>query len=187
MTLREALKSANHTEVFRLINEKDQQWIAAADRPSLEQTTSAYTKVIAELLSKPSTVPYKMSWIVREQEDWYDKHIYIDVGLINHDYMPPAEGLKPWGGDGKIQPPEGYYDCNDEKYNKYYAAGFASWSEMIDTPIVNELNLPLEKVVAEMLWEITFYGWTEKKQGEFIAEIEKRLEEALEDEPGEPI
>jgi hypothetical protein len=182
MTLREAIQAANLEEVYRLINEKDQGYIAECDRPTLEKTRKAYSGVVAELLSKPATKPYDMPWVVREQTDWYDGHKYIEVGFVNPKYVAPAEGLKPWGGDGGKTPvPEGCYDCNDDKHNQYFAAGFAKWSEVIDTPIVNEVGCSLDKMVAEMLWEITFYGWTEKKQAEFVTEIEERLVQAKEE------
>ena len=182
MTLREALQSANLDEVYRLINEKDQGYIAECDRPTLEQTCKAYSGVVAELLSKPSTVPYDMPWIVREATDWFDGHKYPEVCFFNPNYVKPPEGLKPWGGDGGKTPiPEGCYDCNDNKHNEFFACGFAKWSEVIDTPIINDLGCSTEKLLAEMLWEITFYGWTEEKQGEFVAELEERLVQAKEE------
>ena len=178
MTLREALQTANLSEVYRSIYEKDQGNVAECDRPSLETTIRAYSKVVEELLSKPSVPPYEMSWIVKEEKDWYDGHKYIDVCFLNPNYIAPTEGLKPWGGDDKTPIPDGHYDCNDNKHNQYFAAGFTKWSVVIDTPIVNGVNLPLEKMLAELLWELTFYGWTEKKQEENVAEIERRCEEA---------
>jgi hypothetical protein len=181
MTLREAIKSADLEEVYRLINEKDQGYVAECDRPTLEKTRASYAAVVEELLSKPATTPYEMSWNIREEADWYDGHKYPNVGFINHNYVAPAEGLEPWGGDGKTPVPEGKYDCNDEKYNKYFAAGFVGWSQTIDTPIINEGNYPLNQMVAEMLWEITFYGWTEKKNEEFKSELEERLVQAKEE------
>jgi hypothetical protein len=178
MTLREALKAANHEEVFRLIVEKDKDYLVESDKITLDKARDAYSRVIAELLSKPETKPYDMPWIIREQTDWFDGHKYPEVGFFNPNYVAPAEGLKPWGGDGKLPVPEGCYDCNADKHNQYFAAGFAKWSEVIDTPIINELGCSLDKLVAEMLWEITFYGWTEEKQAEFVAELGERLEEA---------
>ena len=166
MTLREALKSANLKKVFSLINKKDSRNIAACDRPSMEQTVSSYTKVVDELLSKPRARKYSMSWVVKESIDPFDKKKYADVCFKNPKYVAPAKGLKPWGG----KPPEGYYNCNLNKHNEYFAAGMTAWSKLIDTPILNEANYSLERVVAEILWEMTFYGWTEKK-------VEQRTEE----------
>lgn len=188
MTLREALQQANLDEVYRLINEKDQSYIAECDRPTLETTCNAYSKVVKELLSKPSAPPYNLQWLVRESKDWYDGHTYIDVCFLNPNYEAPAEGLKPWGGDGKTPIPEGCYDCNADKHNETFAAGFAAWSEVIDTPIINQVDCSLEKALAELLWELTFYGWTEAKQAEFKADLEDRLVQAKEEiERGECI
>ncbi len=182
MTLREALKSCDQEEVFRLIVDKDKDYIVESDKITLDKAREAYTKVIAELLSKPETVAADMPWVIREETDWFDGHKYISVGFVNPNYVKPAEGLVAWGGDGKTPVPDGMYDCNDDKYNQYFAAGFSPWSETIDTPIINENNYPLNVMVAEMLWEITFYGWTEKKQEEFVAEIKNRLHDAIEGE-----
>ena len=183
MTLREALTSVDLDKVFRIINEKDQGYIAECDRPTLETTRNAYSSVVKELLSKPTAPPYKMPWCIREQTDWYDGHKYTDVCFRNPSYVAPDEKLKPWGGDGKTPIPEGRYDCNAEIHNEFFACGFTTWSEVIDTEIVNEIGCSLETAIAELLWELTFYGWTEEKQAEFVKEISDRLDE-VKDEIG---
>lgn len=182
MTLRETLQSVNLEEVYRLINEKDQDYIAECDRPSMEETRNSYSKVVEELLSKPSVPPAdKIQWLVHEEKDWYDGHIYINVCFLNLNYEAPAEGLKPWGGDGETPVPEGCFDCNADKHNEKFAVGFSSWSETIDTPVIIKVACSLEKAVAELLWELTFYGWSEAKQAEFKVELERRLDEAKQD------
>lgn len=177
MTLREALQKADRPKVFKLINRKDSCNAAKYDRPLMEQTVASYTKVMDELLSKPKVKADKMPWVVREEKDWLDGHTYCNVGFINPNYVAPAEGLKPWGG----KPPMGYYNCNAEKHNKYFAAGFIPWSKVIDTPIINEAGYPLEKMVAELLWEITFYGWSEDKNKAKVKEIKGKISEAIKD------
>jgi hypothetical protein len=182
MTLREALQKVNRMDVFRYIHKKDSKNIAKCDRPTFKQTEAAYTKVIDELLSKPKTKPYKLTWLVQESKDPFDNKPYADVCFLNPDYVEPPKGAKPWGArNKKDKVPAGHYNCNDDKYNKTFGAGFESWSKVIDTPIINEAGYPLEKLVAEMLWEITFYGWTEEKTKETVKMIEGRLKEALED------
>lgn len=181
MTLREALQTVNRTKVFKIINKKDQGNIAACDRPSMETTIASYTHVIDEFLSKKKTKPYKFPFLVRRLKDPYDGKIYTDVSMLNPDYVAPAEGLKPWGGR-KGQPiPEGYYNCNADKHNKVFGCGLTPWRKIIDTEIINESGYSLEKIVAELLWEITFYGWSETQVAGTFKDLQGRLTEALED------
>lgn len=179
MTLREALKTANLDEVYRLINEKDSQNEVECDRPTLDTTVRAYTHVVEELLSKPKTKAYKLPWLIQESVDPFDGKKYADVCFLNPKYVAPKKGLKPWGGVKGKKIPKGHYNCNLNKHNKTFACGFTPWSQVIDTPIVNEAGFPLEKVLAELLWELTFYGWTESRVKENVKEIEGRISEAV--------
>lgn len=181
MTLRKALQTVNLDEVYRLINTKDQSYIAECDRPSLETTVSAYSAVVQELLSKPKVRAQRMPWVVREETDYFDKQKYTDVCFLNKSYVAPKKGLKPWGGDRGKKVPKGYYNANLTKHSKYFAAGMTPWSKVIDTPIVNEAGYSLERVVAEILWELTFYGWTEKKVESKCDEIKGRIDAAVKD------
>jgi hypothetical protein len=180
MTLREALQSVDRNKVYQLINEKDQGYILPSDRLTMDTVVKAYGHVIEELLSKPKTTPHRSySWLIKENIDPIDNQKYPDVCFLNLNYVKPPEGLKPWGGNSKDKIPDGYYDGNDEKYSETFAAGFTPWSKLIDTPIINEAGYPLEKAVAELLWELTFYGWTEEKVKEATLKIEKQLDEAI--------
>jgi hypothetical protein len=140
----------------------------------LDQTISQYTPVFKELLDKPKTKAYSMPLVVQECTS-YDEEKYIDVCLLNPKYIAPAKGLKPWGGKN---PPEGHYNVNLNKYNHYFAMGGTSWSELIDTPIINETKCSLEQMVAEILWEFTFYGWTEEKTDKKMEELKKKFTKA---------
>jgi len=176
MTLRIALLAADFDKVFKLINKKDSRNAAACDRPPMEETVNSYTEVVKELLGKPRTRAYKMSWLVMESVDPLDKKKYADVCFLNSKYVAPAKGLKPWGGKN---PPKGHYNCNDDKHSRTFATGWTPWSKIIDTPIINEAKFHLDKVVAEILWEMTFYGWTEEKVNDRVEVISGKLKEAL--------
>jgi len=178
MTLRQALMSVDLDEVYRLINKKDSEIEPKSKAPTLQQTVDAYTSVVKELLEKPRTRKYSMSILVHEAEDWFDKHKYADVCFLNPRYVAPPKGAKPWGGN-KFPKKGKYYNCNLNKHNKTFAMGFTSWSKIIDTPIINDAKYSMEKVVAEILWELTFYGWTEKKCDDHAEEIKGKLKEAM--------
>lgn len=180
MTLREALTEAVPNKIYRYIHKKDSRYAAKCDRPSFEQVEQSYMHVIEELLSKPKAKPYKLPWLVQISHDPFDNKPYVEVCLLNPKYVEPPKGAKPWGCKSKKdKPPEGHYNINDDKYNRVFAAGWIPWSKMIDTPIINETTLPLESMVAEILWEMTFYGWSEEKTADHVKEIEGRLKEAL--------
>jgi hypothetical protein len=180
MTLREAIMASDLNKVYAEINEKDSRNVALCDRPSMEKTVSAYTNVIKELLSKPRIKAYSMPWLIKETLDPIDKIKYADVCFLNPKYVEPTKGLKPWGCTKKNpKPPKGHYDCNANKHSKHFAAGWTPWSKIIDNPIINEGNYSLERVVAEILWEITFYGWTEDIAKKSVSNLKKRLESAL--------
>lgn len=179
MTLRQLLESVDLGKMFVLINKKDSKNAAKCDRPSMEQTTSSYNAVVNELLGKPKARKYSMPILVKESEDWFDKHKYADVCFLNPKYVAPKKGLKPWGGTRGKKIPKGHYNCNDNKHNKTFAMGWTPWSKLIDTPVINEAGYTDEKVLAEILWELTFYGWTEKKVDVRVKEIEGKIKEAI--------
>jgi hypothetical protein len=174
MTFRELLKTADLDKTYQHINDKDNSYVRKT--PILLSTTSlAYSKVVKELLSKKKTNPFKYKIFVDESEDWYDKQKYIQVSLLNPRYVEPPAGLKPWGGGPGQKIPEGYYNCNAVKHNRLFAFGPVKWSEIIDTPVINNIKYSNEKILAEILWELTFYGWTEKKVNNTLNNITKSI------------
>jgi len=144
--------------------------------PTLEQTTAAYKPVIVELQRKPKTRKYSMPILVKLSEDWFDHHKYPDVCFLNPTYVAPRKNLKPWGGKN---PPKGHYNCNLRKHSETYAMGFTPWSKIIDTPVVNEGGFSNEQLLAEILWELTFYGWTEARVNKKTKELEKSFAAAI--------
>ena len=179
-TLRQVLGYVNLNRVFVVINNKDKKNVAKCDRPPLKTTIEAYTKVIDELLHLPPTSPCKLSWYVKYETDWFDQHRYVDVSLFNHQYVRPNTKLKPWGGTNGKPVPKGYYDCNLDIHNEFFGAGFTPWNKMIDTPIINTTRLPVEDVVAAILYELTFWGWSNKQVKSKTKEILGRCKESIE-------
>jgi hypothetical protein len=192
MTLREALQTVDLNKVYKLIYKKNLKYAAKCDRPKLKQVIGQYSAVVTELLALKPHKPYKYPWCIRYQEDWYKKYCkennkkydgdgrYINVCLYNPDYVEPNPSLKPYGRIKNEKVPAGHYDCNADKYNEFFAAGFTSWNNVIDSEIINVIGISLEKSIAELLWELTFWGWTNKKVKENIKDLEGRLEESIE-------
>lgn len=181
MTFRELLKTANLTATYQHINDKDNSY---EGRPPIDVqiTIDAYTKVVKELLGKKKTKPFKYKFYVSEDVDCFDKkQKHVNVSLFNPRYVAPAKGLKPWGSSRGEKVPEGYYNCNSNRHNKFFAFGSTKWSELIDTEIINTTQYSNERILAEILWELTFYGWSEKKVEQTWKGISKRVKEAKND------
>jgi len=180
MTLRESLRAADLDKVFILINKKDNEAILVTNSHPIKQTIDIYSKVVKELLGKPHVCAYEFSFLVQETEDWFDKKKYSDVCFLNPKYIAPKKGLKPWGASkDKTKIPKGYYNCNDNKYSRTFSVGWASWSEIIDTPIINDAKYSLDRMVSEILWEMTFYGWSEKAVNDSITDINSKMKIAM--------
>lgn len=178
MTLRELLKKVDHSRIFSYIVMKDSGYACACDRTSLDTATKAYSHVIAELLAIPSSKPSKYPICVKHTIDPFNNEKYIEVCLFNPKYVAPDPSLKPWGGTKGKKIPKGYYDCNADKHNEYFGFGMEKWSKVIDAPIIDEIKLGSHELAAEILWELTFYGWTDKSREEFRSELDKRFKEA---------
>lgn len=181
LTIRHLIDTVNLQDVYTWINKKDSTNAAACDRPTLKQTTNAYSGVIKELSAIRKSKPYKYTICVKLTKS--DEE-YIDVCFLNSNYIAPKKGLKPWGCRKNETPPPGYYNVNDDCHNKEFGFGFQPWSNVIDTPIVIEksiLDTPLHGILGEILWELTFYGWTQKIQKREIKKIKGRLDKAIKD------
>lgn len=179
----------DYTKVYQYINKKDQGYAAESDRPTLVQTQSHYSPVIAELLGKKKTKPFKFPIHVAMEKDIVDKHKYVSVRLFNPKYVKPAKGLKPWGCTKGERPPKGHYNVNADKHNQYFAFGFTTWSDIIDTPVIIDnsvKHLSIDALLAEILWELTFYGWSEETHKESMSKLEERLAQSIKEiEEGE--
>jgi hypothetical protein len=176
------LKMDKYYWVFDYINKKDQH---DEHPPTYEQTKKQYAPVIEELLSKPKVKPYKYPILVNVSRDPFNEEEYVEVCLLNLNYKIPPKGLKPWGCKKGECPPEGHYNANDDNYSKYFAFGWdVPWSKIIDTPVVVEgkaQKISRWGILGEILWELTFYGWTESKVTKNLRDIDKQIKKAKDD------
>jgi hypothetical protein len=135
-----------------------------------------YTKVISTILSKKDTKPHDMPILVTEVVDTLDSQKYTDVVFLNKKYVAPPKNTKPWGGS---KPPKGYYNINLKKYNKHYGFGYSDWGVYKNSIVLNEAGIDdINRLVAEILYEITFYGYTEEDARVFFASMNQRIKEA---------
>lgn len=152
--------SLNEEAIYRHIFKKD----IGQEGLSLGKVERNYRPVIDILLALPKTKAYSMPILVHYSEDWFDKSKYISVCLLNKKFVEPKKGLIAWSGAGRKKAPKGYYNYNLVKHNQFFALSFMPWKVLIDTPIVNRTKLEMDEVVAEILWEFTYYGFSQKEQ-----------------------
>ena len=70
-------------------------------------------------------------------------------------------------------PIEVSFYCEEE--GETYALDLAEWSGIIDATILNKANLDDSELLAHILWEITFYGFTLEQVNESRMNVEKSL------------
>lgn len=184
-TLRQLLlrhsSRAQLNKVLDYLSNKDKK---AGRTVTREGTAAAYTPVVAELVRKPIVPPYAMPFIVAWCHDAVaderePSERYVDVTLLNIAYEAPLKGLRPWGCAKNEAPPEGYYNINDSRHSKYFSLTFMKWSELIDTPVLDESGLLPHQILAEILWELTFSGWTEEERQDSLASIKHADDDAM--------
>jgi len=107
---------------------------------------------------------------------------YIHVSLINKKFVKEIPlGLKTWGGNDSDEHdcPEGYCNINWLGYHQYLGFG-RDWDGFIDGEIVvheNASDLTELETLTEILWEITFYGFSRKSVDQFWNVIYDKMEE----------
>lgn len=147
--------------------------------------TDGYVEVIEELLALPVNNDEKIHPFIVTMcgPDEINDEAFVDVSIKNLDYEGERpEGLRPWGGkpDDKHDAPEGYYNINYDNYHQCFGILFQDRKELIDAPVIDEVGLSDVELVAQILWEITFYGFTEDQLKETQDEIVGSAEEAKE-------
>ena len=114
-----------------------------------------------------------------------------DVEYISHSYMsvidellekPPDESTDRLVVSEKVDdlsdPPEEYIDTlitNSDGTDRR-AIDFVPWSSLIDLEVDSDLKLQTSALLAHILWEITFYGYTENKVKEEREELQELID-----------
>ena len=174
-TLRHYLETADLELVYELLRERH-TLLASGD------STPGYRNVIHSMLALPPSPPPDANPITVEAYDELGEH-YHHVSLRNISFVDPPAGLKPWGCNKVEAPPEGHYDANADCYAPAFAIGFCPRAELVDRPVVVEPEvLAPEKVLAEILWEITFYGFDDAQVESTFRRLEEDVEASVEAE-----
>ena len=144
--------------------------------------TNGYGHVIDTMLAKEGTYPKyailvdlapEQKWSFAGQEEITPP--YITVNYYNSRTEPLPEGTTIYN-----------YEKEEEvaKYNKFLGFGLCKWSDYVDCDVIitpdavahlRTVNI-LEKIAVEILWEQTFYGFTEENVTNFVNELNAQVE-----------
>ena len=168
MTLKTLIESCDWERVYLYIHLKN---VEHEEPSELNEVSRIYGETIRELLSNIPTLPYHFKIHVKTELDWYYTHLIenpseVKVGGDFH-FLPDNKTLD----KSKYE----YIDVSFlpvDKSCEESCGSLSPWSEMLSMPIINELNLPNESLLGEILWEITFYGFSEKRVKDFWSSME---------------
>lgn len=144
--------------------------------------TNGYGHVIDKMLTKEGTYPkYAIILDLVPEEKWFfaDQEettpAYITVNYYN-------SRTEPLPKDSAIYEFEKEEDVI--KYNKFLGFGLCKWADYVDCDVVitpdavahlRTVNI-LEKMAVEILWEQTFYGFSEENVTNFVNELSAQVE-----------
>lgn len=196
-TLKDLLKEANKDSVLYKCLEI--QFESYAKSPSDEEKLkaySAYERVYNKLISFG-----EWTWFRKKYKLFFhytddillsgcgDSEKYIDICLLNLNFEPFDESLKPWGGksDDKNDAPDGYFNINYKNHSKYYSMSFMPWRIIVNLEVeiddsICEHGISMDTLLAEALYELTFEGFTESSYLETKNEIKRRIDNESEEE-----
>jgi len=136
----------------------------------------AYEGVCQELLRMPKARAYKYPILVRPYSSGTKEPSPMDVCLLNEKAQDWPKGKRPWGGKDA---PAGYFNVNDKKYSRYWSLIGTTWEQLIDTPVINEAKASPSRLLASVLWELTFDGWTSKDCKAAHTSLKARLDASV--------
>jgi hypothetical protein len=110
----------------------------------------------------------------------------VYVHILNKNFVEePDYSKKMWGGnfEDKNDCPEGHININWDGYQKYYAVGWKDFQNIIFNEILIEddcwekIDRNIHKAMAEVTFELTFYGIESKERKMFDDKINDSLQD----------
>lgn len=184
-TLRQLISRAKGCRVFDILS---------LDLHNGEDMREAYEPVLKALLAKPPTPPgypilLSACSLAGLERLGIDSEPYIDVSLMNPNFVETPKDLEPYySNDHSV--PKGHYNANSECFHPILGVTGSDWSSLIDATVwledekVLQLAPTLEHVVAHIVWEITFIGFTEEGCKKIWDGIKKDIETYFEAKEG---
>ena len=133
MTLRDLLKTCRYKDVFNIIHQE--YYKNKYPEGKIQEADCGYRRVFEELLMLPDKPNEEYQILVKKQVDDFDGEEFVDVSLY----------------------------CNEDK--EAYSIDLTPWSNLIDAKIFSYQLAGLRdvEIIAHILWEITFYGFSEDR------------------------
>ena len=163
MTLRDLLSKCSYKSVFNILYKEHYK---DKENSEVEWYDIAYLGAWNQLINKESKPNKKYKICLRER---------VDPGVPGRD----AE-------DDYFDPPEKFIEVclynNEDGEN--YAIDLILWEDLIDAEIISEALIDDNNILAEILWEITFYGFTDdriKSQKAELEDLSRRIDNGEEE------
>lgn len=170
MKLRRLIEECNLEKVYRHLLSKD---VYNGTESNIVDVRRSYGATITELLSNESVYTTDKI-LVKNVVDWY--YTYLMENPVEARKSPESK----YCSDGVTLDKSQYVYLNvnlKEENGEEVGIGNQSWAGLVSMEIENEEKLSDEVLLGEILWEITFHGFSEKKVTSFWDGLKGQLEQ----------
>jgi hypothetical protein len=160
MKLRDLIETCDLEKVYIFLHKRDAY---NGTESKIGDVKKAYSSTIKELLSNKD-VPSDDTILVKNVVDWYYTY------LIENPKEAKTSTESKFCSDGVTLDKSQYVYINvnlKESSGEEIGIGDQSWASLISMEVENAENLSNEALLGEILWEITFHGFSEKKVESF--------------------
>lgn len=149
----------------------------------IDSTVDAYVRVIETMVNKEGNWPTHAIILDLVREESFDEKTFKPNGefiyYISTNYYNSTAAEFPANPTND--------DHNNNKYHKFMGFGLSPWADFVNSDVVISPEVAsffgpgsgtfLEKVAAEILWEQTWYGFTEAENQDFSNMLNQRVED----------
>jgi hypothetical protein len=209
--LKYQLQNCNLSQVFFHLRDKHAETDSNPESVKINDIIFTYMKMIYELIDKIDAADLDDQYtlyvdLVTSDNDPFTDEDYIDVKVLNGKFIerPPTD-KSPWGGDSDNKddhPDDDYYNVNWDGYQEFFAISgtdrekyllrdiivtngvrpFITQEEYLETGKTIFEDEVDDYIVAEILWELSFYGIMEEKCKNVWDNIKKDVDNIKKDE-----
>ena len=187
LTYRQLLEKCNRKTLLDILYSKslEDQFYKGGDPKEFDTKAQlnleGYKHVIDALLAKSTSDP-KLSLVLSMcTDEQYDDKTFKPTGTLIHYVSVSFYNSRV----EKLPENAPFEEGNKEQYHKFMGFGFSPWKDFVDADIVIDPSVVehlgaetfLEKIAAEILWEQTFYGYSEDDTKEFVDMLKQRVED----------
>jgi len=202
--LKYQLQNCNLPQVFYNLRDKHKETDSNPEDVKINDIVFTYMKMIYELIDKIDIADPENQYtlyvdLVESKDDMFSDEDYIDVKIKNDKFVEhyPTD-KEAWGGksDDKNDCPDGHYNVNWDGYQEFFAISGTerekyllndiivtkeAENHILDQPYIYNSDLD-DYIVAEILWELSFYGIMEDKCKNLWDEIKEEVDNIKEDD-----